>query len=171
MRKLEALALVKPYLVAVQPANLAAVNDAVNELAIEEEDFESLRTSIDTYDNCDQLSLAVSCEKHELIEFRRIRGHIYQRNKRWRQSIALSKRDNLFKDAMECAAKSGERDIAEELLEFFIEKVKECFAACICTCYDLLKPDYVLEKAWMNGLSEYVMPLHDSSRSRIFHQS
>ena len=159
MRKLEALALVKPYLVAVQPANLAAVNDAVNELAIEEEDFESLRTSIDTYDNCDQLSLAVSCEKHELIEFRRIAGHIYQRNKRWRQSIALSKRDNLFKDAMECAAKSGERDIAEELLEFFIEEgKKECFAACICTCYDLLKPDYVLEKAWMNGLSEYVMP-------------
>ena len=60
---------------------------------------------------------------------------------------------------MECAAKSGERDIAEELLEFFIEEgKKECFAACICTCYDLLKPDYVLEKAWMNGLSEYVMP-------------
>ena len=43
MRKLEALALVKPYLVAVQPANLAAVNDAINELAIEEEDFEALR--------------------------------------------------------------------------------------------------------------------------------
>ena len=103
MRKLEALALVKPYLVAVQPANLAAVNDAVNELAIEEEDFESLRTSIDTYDNCDQLSLAVSCEKHELIEFARIAGHdLPERNKRWRQSIALSKRDNLFKDAMEC---------------------------------------------------------------------
>jgi hypothetical protein len=35
-----------------------AVNEAVNELLIEEEDFTALRESITTYDNFDQLSLA-----------------------------------------------------------------------------------------------------------------
>ena len=39
LRKADHLPLVKDYLVAVQKGNLAAVNDAVNELLIEEEDF------------------------------------------------------------------------------------------------------------------------------------
>ena len=51
VRKAGHLALVKPYLLAVQPADLTAVNDAINNLLIEEEDFEGLKTSIDTYDN------------------------------------------------------------------------------------------------------------------------
>ena len=34
------------------------VNEAVNELLIEEEDFAALRDSITTYDNFDQLALA-----------------------------------------------------------------------------------------------------------------
>jgi clathrin heavy chain len=60
---------------------------------------------------------------------------------------------------MEAAAQSGSRDIAEELLSFFIaEKNKECFAACLYTCYDLLRPDVVFEQAWMNGLMDYAMP-------------
>ena len=51
VRKAGHLALVQPYLLAVQPADLTAVNDAINNLLIEEEDFEGLKTSIDTYDN------------------------------------------------------------------------------------------------------------------------
>ena len=39
LRKADHLPLVKDYLIAVQKGNLAAVNDAVNELLIEEEDF------------------------------------------------------------------------------------------------------------------------------------
>lgn len=42
---------------------------------------------------------------------------------------------------------------------YFIEKgEKECFAACLYTCYDLLRPDLVLELSWMNGLADYSMP-------------
>jgi len=48
------LALVKPYLVTVQSANVAAVNEALNGLYIEEEDYDRLRESIDMYDNFDQ---------------------------------------------------------------------------------------------------------------------
>lgn len=37
------------------------VNEAVNELLIEEEDYQALRDSITTYDNFDQLALAGRC--------------------------------------------------------------------------------------------------------------
>jgi clathrin heavy chain len=159
MRKRNHLALVKPYLAQAQTNNLQAVNDAVNELCIEEEDYEALRNSIDLYDNFDQISLALRCESHELIEFRRISGHIYQKNKRWKQSVELAKRDGLFKDAMEACAQSGDKELAESLLKYFIdENNKECFAACLYTCYDLLRADVVFELAWMHGLMEYSMP-------------
>ena len=60
---------------------------------------------------------------------------------------------------METAAQSGESSIAEELLQFFVErKERECFAAMLYTCYDLIKPDQALELAWTNGLVDFVMP-------------
>ena len=40
LRKAGNLPLVKDYLISVQKTNLSAVNEAVNELLIEEEDFE-----------------------------------------------------------------------------------------------------------------------------------
>lgn len=55
MRKAGHLPLVRPYLNHVQPSNVVAINDAVNELCVEEEDYEALRVSIDTYDNFDQV--------------------------------------------------------------------------------------------------------------------
>merc|ERR1712188_255743 len=111
------------------------------DLLIDEHDFEGLRNSIETYDNFDQLQLATHIEKHEIMEFRRIATLIYKKSLRWRQSMQLSVDDKLYKDAMETAAQSGERELAEELLKGFIEDGnKECFAACLYTCYDLIKP-------------------------------
>lgn len=139
--------------------NNKAVNSALNELYIEEEDYEALRDSIDNHDNIDTLDLAQRLEKHELLEFRRIAAHLYKKNRRWRQSIALSKQDRLFKDAMETAAESKDREVAEELLKYFIEVGKrECFAAMLYTCYDLMRPDVVMELAWRHGLSDFAMP-------------
>ena len=62
-------------------------------------------------------------EKHELLEMRRVAAYIYKKAGRWKQSIALSKKDNLYKDAMETVSQSGDRELAEELLVYFIEKV------------------------------------------------
>ena len=58
LRKADHLPLIKDYLLAVQKANLAAVNEAVNELLVEEDDFSGLRESITTYDNYDQVTAA-----------------------------------------------------------------------------------------------------------------
>ncbi|KAI8847627.1 armadillo-type protein [Chytridium lagenaria] len=158
-QKTNNLPLIKPYLIAVQQANNNAVNSAYNDLLIEEEDYKSLRDSVDHFDNFDLLSLALRLEKHELLEFRRIAAHIYKKNKRWKQSIALSKKDKLYKDAMETAAASHDAECAEDLLQYFIDSGrKDCFAACLFTCYELLRPDVVLEVAWRNKLTDFAMP-------------
>ncbi len=54
----EELALVKPYLLSVQSENVPAVNEAVNELFIAEDDYESLRASIEAHDKFDSVALA-----------------------------------------------------------------------------------------------------------------
>ena len=47
---------------------------------------------------------------------------------------------------METSSQSGDTEIAEELLRFFVEKKeKECFAAMLYTCYELIKPDVAME--------------------------
>ncbi|KAJ0102219.1 hypothetical protein Patl1_06637 [Pistacia atlantica] len=159
MRKAGHLLLVKPYMVAVQSNNVSAVNEALNEIYVEEEDYERLRESIDMHDNFDQIGLAQKIEKHELLEMRRVAAYIYKKAGRWKQSIALSKKDNLYKDAMETASQSGDRELAEELLVYFIEQgKKECFASCLFVCYDLIRADVALELAWMNNMVDFAFP-------------
>lgn len=87
----------KPYLRSVQSLNNKAINEALNNLLIEEEDYQGLRTSIDAFDNFDNIALAQKLEKHELIEFRRIAAYLYKGNNRWKQSVELCKKDRLFK--------------------------------------------------------------------------
>jgi clathrin heavy chain len=77
--------------------NNKAINEALNNLLIEEEDYQGLRTSIDAFDNFDNIALAQKLEKHELIEFRRIAAYLYKGNNRWKQSVELCKKDRLFK--------------------------------------------------------------------------
>lgn len=60
---------------------------------------------------------------------------------------------------METAAESKNAEIAEELLLFFTkEKKQAAFTACLYKCYDLLRPDVVMEVAWRHGLQDYAMP-------------
>merc|ERR1740138_1606314 len=147
LRKLENLPLVLPYLKSVQKENLSAVNEAVNELYI------------DDYDNFDQIALAQKIEKHELLEFRRIAAYLYKKNKRWQQSVQLSKSDKMYKDAIDTCVSSEDPELAEELLRFFVSvQDKECFCATLYTSYALIKPDVAIELAWRNGYTDFVMP-------------
>uniref|UniRef100_A0A4W5R2C5 Clathrin, heavy chain-like 1 n=1 Tax=Hucho hucho TaxID=62062 RepID=A0A4W5R2C5_9TELE len=157
--KVNQLKLVKPYLRSVQSHNNKGVNEALNNLLTEEEDYQGLRASIDAYDNFDTIGLAQRLEKHELIEFRRIAAYLYKGNNRWRQSVELCKKDKLYKDAMLYAAESKDAELAETLLQWFLEEGrKECFAACLFASYDLLHPDVVLELAWRHNIMDFAMP-------------
>ena len=157
--KTKHLSLVKPYLRSVQNNNNKSINEALNNLLIEEEDFQGLRSSIDAYDNFDNISLAQRMEKHDLIEFRRISAYLYKGNNRWKQAVELCKADRLYKDAMSYASESKQIELAEDLIAWFLdEKLFECFAACLYQCYDLLRPDVIMELAWRHNIMDFAMP-------------
>jgi len=159
LRKQDALYLATDYMKSVQKENLSVVNEALNDIFIAEEDYEALRVSIDDHDNFDQIYLAQKVEKHELLEFRRIAAYLFKKNKRWSQSVQLSEEDRMYKDAIDTAAESNDADLAEELLRFFVSiQDRSSFAATLFTCYELVRPDVVLELAWRNGFTDFAMP-------------
>ncbi|EMD90917.1 hypothetical protein COCC4DRAFT_194695 [Bipolaris maydis ATCC 48331] len=157
--KSDNIPLIKPFLLNVQSQNKREVNNALHELLIEEEDYKTLRDSVNNYNNYDPVDLAQRLEKHDLVFFRQIAADIYRKNKRWEKSIALSKQDKLFKDAIETAATSGKSEVVEDLLRYFVDiGSRECYVGMLYACYDLLRPDVILEMSWRNGLHDFTMP-------------
>lgn len=76
--------------------NNKIVNENLNQLLIDDEDYKGLRESIDVYNNFDNVALAQQLENHELLEFRRISAYLYRRNNRWSTAIELCKKDKLY---------------------------------------------------------------------------
>lgn len=116
MRKAGHLPLITPFLKSTQNQNISAVNEALNEIYVENEDHENLKQSIMEYDNFESLNLAQRLENHELLDFRRIAAIIYRKNKKFSKSIEISKKDELWKDAIETVSESNEMELAEQLL-------------------------------------------------------
>ena len=116
--KSDNIPLIKPFLLNVQAQNKRAVNNAIHDILIEEEDYKTLGDSVQNYDNYDPMDLASRLEKHDLVFFRQIAASVHRKNRRWEKSIALSKQDKLFKDAIETAAISRKTDVVEELLRY-----------------------------------------------------
>jgi len=159
LRRFDVLALALPYLKAIQKDNLTAVNEALNDLYVEDEDYDALGTSTRDFDNFDHIALAQRTEKHELLEFRRIAGYIYKKNKRYHKALQLSKADKMYKDAIDTCAEARDPKLTEDLLRFFVDVCdKECFCATLFTCYKDVTPDVALELAWRNSYTDYVMP-------------
>jgi len=147
------------YLKNVQKNNLNAVNEALNELYIDDEDYDSLRQSIDDFDNFNMIGLATKLSTHELLEFRRIAAYVYRCNKKWAKSIELSKNDRMYKDTIDTANESTDEEIIESLLRFFCDNgEKECFGATLYTCYAHVSPDVALELGWLNGYQNFTLP-------------
>lgn len=116
--KSDNIPIIKPFLLNVQDQNKRVVNNAIHDLLIDEEDYKTLRDSVENHDNFDAVELAQRLEKHELVFFRQIAAQIYRKTKRWDKSIALSKQDKLFKDAIETAAMSSKPQVVEELIRY-----------------------------------------------------
>ena len=60
---------------------------------------------------------------------------------------------------MVTAATSASTEVTEELLSYFVDiGNKECFAAMLYVCFDLLREDVVEELSWQHGLNDFYMP-------------
>jgi len=159
--KVGQLSIIKPYLRHVQPMNNKMVNEKLNQILIDEEDYKGLRESIDVYNNFDNVALAQELENHELLEFRRISAYLYRRNNRWSTAIELCKKDKLYTDAIEFASESHNYEVVQQLMTFFIEQeLHDCFSTTLYKCFHLLKPDFVMELCWKHGVTDYAMPYY-----------
>lgn len=159
MKRTGYVALIEPFLKKVQYLNVGAVNEALNEIYLDKQDYNSLRLSIKDFDSFESVQLAQSLETHELLDCRRISALLYRKNKRYDKSIEVSKKDQQFKDAMETVAESRDSTLAEDLLRTIIDMDdKELFAAMLYSCYSLVKPDVVMELAWRKDMFEFIMP-------------
>jgi clathrin heavy chain len=177
--------IIKPFLLNVQGQNKRVVNNAIHNLLIEEEDYKTLKDSVENYDNYDAVELAQRLEKHELVFFRQIAAQIYRKNKRWEKSIALSKQDKLFRDAIETAAMSSKTEVVEDLLRYVSSSVsvkgggavltvrqfvdigsRECYVGMLYACYDLIPLATVMEISWRHGLNDFTMPFMISYMSQ-----
>lgn len=153
------LPLCKGYLLKVQDSNVPDVNEALNELLIAEGSVDELETSIDSFDNFDQFLLARRLEKHSLVQFRRISAKLFRSNGKYEQAIEVSKKDKMYRDAIESVAASEDAELTEELAAYFLDNLLyECFTAVLYTCFEFFKPDLALELAWRYNVLDHAMP-------------
>ncbi|RNF03260.1 clathrin heavy chain 1 [Trypanosoma rangeli] len=158
VQKIAPVHFIRQYLESAQERNCRRVNEALNKLYMDEEDFVALRNSVERFDNFDSVELSAQLEKMELFEFRKIALFLHRRNKRYAHAIAVAKENKLFQDAIETSAESANPQIVEDLLDFFIVDHPECFVSCLYTCYDYITPQSVMEKAWLNKRTDLAMP-------------
>ncbi|KAH8611956.1 putative Clathrin heavy chain linker Clathrin H link Region in Clathrin and VPS [Trypanosoma vivax] len=161
LREVKAVAsvhLIHQYLETVQNRNAKLINEALNEFYVEEENFTALRHSVENYNNFDSAELTAKLEKMELLEFRKIALFLHRRNKSYAYAMTVAKESKLYQEAIETAAESKDISVVEDLLDFFVVDHPECFVTCLYVCYDLLTPQLVLEKAWLNKCMDIAMP-------------
>jgi len=151
--------LIEDFLKNAAPQNNAAVNEALNNIYLEKQDYESLTHHIEKFKNFESGELAQKLEFSELLDLRRVSAILYKKNEKYEKSLEVAMKDNFYKEAMQAVAESKNTHLAEILMKDIIEKDdKELFAAMLFTCYELIKPDVALELAWRNDLMEFVMP-------------
>eukprot|EP01059_Diplonema_ambulator_P010280 TRINITY_DN2028_c4_g1_i1.p1 TRINITY_DN2028_c4_g1~~TRINITY_DN2028_c4_g1_i1.p1 ORF type:complete len:1651 (+),score=569.89 TRINITY_DN2028_c4_g1_i1:144-4955(+) len=159
VHRLGSVALVKDWLVSVQKVNNKIVNEAVNQLLIEEEDYESLRESLQNFTNFDRHGLCSVLASHSLMEMRRVASWLHAQSGKHQQAIDTALADRLYQDATEYAAESKDPTVVNSLLTSFMEKgLHECFAAALYTCYEIAEPDVAVELAWRHKNADIVMP-------------
>ncbi|CAK7913259.1 clathrin heavy chain [[Candida] anglica] len=159
--KSDNLPLIKPFLISVLDKNNSVVNGAYHDLLIEEEDYKSLKSSIENESNnrFNSLDLAERLENHDIIFFRSISATLYSKNKKYTKAISILKNDKLWADLIKTAAVSKSTKISHELLDYFVETGnRECFVAMLYSCYETIEYDYVLELSWLHDLGNFIKP-------------
>ena len=105
--------------------------------------------------------MAQNCEKHSLLEFRRIAALLYRKNQRWDQSLKLSKTDNQHKDCCDTALESRNPQLINDILFYFRDNdIPEGFIACTYTAFEIIRPETIMEVAWMKGWQDFAMPYY-----------
>ncbi|OLY81644.1 Clathrin heavy chain 1 [Smittium mucronatum] len=183
--KSENTPLIKPFLEQVMQSNEpenSAVIEALHELYLECYDYNSLKASIIAYSSFDSKKLASKLSTHNLLEFRRIAVFLYNKMGMFNESLALSKKDRLYSDAIATANLSKDQTFVHDLLKYFVtlDSIESsnneddvgdcCFIACITVNNSIINPSYVMELAYKHGKSNIVMPYFINYTNNLHNQ-
>ncbi|KAA8492928.1 Clathrin heavy chain 1 [Porphyridium purpureum] len=162
----------KTYLLKLQEKqNIPEVNEALNEVLLLEENVEMLKESIKSHVHFDQLKFARKLEHAQAIEYRRISATLYTMNKKFEQAVEVSKRDKLWKDAIESASVSKDPELVDFLSRFFLDNdLREGFSATLLACYEFYPPAAALEYAWMYNVMDFAMPFFVQTMDEMFNR-
>jgi len=153
------LPLCKPYLFKLQEKNVPEVNEAVNEILLLENNVDLLKESIKGHPKFDQLKLARKLEYAAAIEYRRISASLFRENKKFEQAVEISKRDKLWKDAIESASASRDPELVDFLSRYFLDNdLREAYTAVLLACYEFFPPALALEYSWTYAVMDFSMP-------------
>jgi len=153
------LPLCKAFLRKVQDRDVSALNEALNDVLILEENVEELSESTTNFKNFEHMKLARKLETHAVLEMRKIAVDLYKRVGKYEEAIELCKKDKLYKDAINVVAASKDQELTEALAEYFLsEKLREAFSATLFTCFEYLRPDIALELSWLYEVMDFAMP-------------
>lgn len=182
--------LIKSYLISIQSFHLPIVNSTLNELALEEEDWEELEASFQRSLKFDTLSFTKRLLSSQNLHFRKLAADLYCSNGKYSEALDLLLKEGLNKDAISIISRANNNSpsissslsnfpsssplapLAERLLCHFAEEGhKELFLAVTYSCYNHLWsiPDVVMGLGWkVKGFSELTMPfmcqhMHDST--------
>jgi len=163
------LPLFKEYLQKVQQrGDVADVNEAYNEILLLENNVESLRQSIENFPAFDQLRMARKLEHATAIEYRRIAASLFRENKKYEQAVEVSKRDKLWRDAIESASASKDPELVDFLSRYFLDnELREGFTAMLLACYEFFRPALALEYSWTYGVMDFSMPFFVQTMEEI----
>ncbi|CCW66995.1 unnamed protein product [Phytomonas sp. Hart1] len=150
--------LIRTYLEVIQERNLKKINETLNNLYIEDEDFDALHRSIESYDNFDFEKLSSRLETMKQFEFRKIALLLHRKNKNYVHAIRVAKENKLYQYAIDTSCESCDASLVEGLLDYFVEDHPEFFVSCLYTCYEILDPTVVIEKAWRHQRVDIAMP-------------
>ena len=127
----------RDWLMSVQKHDTKILNNCINGMLVEEEDYEALRKSLELYRNFDRVGLCSTLVTHSLMELRRVASWIHAESGRHQDAVDIALKDKLYVDATHFAAASGDADVVHKLLDYFISNsLNECFAAALYTCYE-----------------------------------
>lgn len=143
-------------------ANTAAVNLALNEWLLAQEDVEGLRASLARSQKFDCLNLAKRLASHELPAFRLLAVSLYRNARMWSEATDLLLSLGYQQAAIALAASAGSTSnppMAVGLLKKFAERGQiRLFLATCYSCLDNLSGSMIQDVAWERDWLPAVVP-------------
>ena len=151
--------LVRPFLESLSVKNIEIVNTVLIDMCIMENDIVGLRTALENCTNFDSEEVGSKLAANAHRSFRLIGAELLSKQGVFDKATKVYIDEGLILDVVKVAVQSRDPVIIEECLDWLIRSNhRDCFAALAFLCIDILPAEMVMEKAFVYGETELLMP-------------